>query len=798
MKQRSILAVLWLSICLSSSAQTQQGFVKTLGRPSHKGVALSGVSVRVKGGHNAVLSNAQGNFAMPMPGKKPGDAYALQQVQKQGYELRDKAAVGRQYAYSDKVPLTLVMASSSQLISDKQRIENKAYEVAERGYKAKLVQLEQQKDANRITIDQYRQQLQDLQDKYEKYQSLIDGLAEHYALVDYDALDAQEREINICIENGDLERADALLQQLGIQQRAEDIAQRLKAGQRLMDEARQEQAEVLKRQEKDAEYLYQLYTIALAKYDNDKARFYIETRAELDTTNVEWQIQAADYLRNQNESIASLSYYLRALEEYDKKEETDENTAYRAGLYIAIAKIYKTLNFDLQEVERAFFLGVTLYKGLVDRQPTIGYTALYGDALKDVASFLTETSRYKESLEIFQESILPLFELLAKEDSYYISYLAEAQEGAAILHNLMNNIEESEKLYIKSLHNYQILSKKNPQDYLEDIASVLYNLALLYKKKHDTENAEKCFMKALSIRQKLAEKNPQRYHPVLARTLIGLGDLYCDNKRENESEELYKNAIMICRSLYDSGSEESEPLLARALIRTALLYSNMRRFKESETLYQESLNICRDLFEENPAIYLGLLAETLNNYGIVCYYTSRYKESKALYEEALALYRQEAKENSLVPPNNLMNSICNVAIIEMQLGNYSESEKLYKEALMLAKKAEKKNPNVFTPYITTIMADYSGLYLYMQQYTKSEKLIRDAIAKAPTQHWMQSILAMSILFQGRTVEAEHIYNKYKTELRETFLDDFNHIENAGVIPKQYEADVNRIKRILND
>ena len=157
MKQRSILAVLWLSICLALSAQTQQGYVKTLGRPNQKGVALSGVSVRVKGGHNAVLSGQNGTFAMPMPGKKLGDAYALQQVQKQGYELKDKDVVGRSYAYSDKVPLTLVMASSSQLRSDKQRIENKAYEVAEKNYKAKLAQLEQQKGSNAITIEQYRQ-----------------------------------------------------------------------------------------------------------------------------------------------------------------------------------------------------------------------------------------------------------------------------------------------------------------------------------------------------------------------------------------------------------------------------------------------------------------------------------------------------------------------------------------------------------------------------------------------------------------------------------------------------------------
>ena len=76
-----------LSFALSVSAQTQQGYVKTLGRPNQQGRALSGVSIRVKGGHNAVLSGQDGKFEMPLPGKKVGDAFSLQQVQKQGYEF---------------------------------------------------------------------------------------------------------------------------------------------------------------------------------------------------------------------------------------------------------------------------------------------------------------------------------------------------------------------------------------------------------------------------------------------------------------------------------------------------------------------------------------------------------------------------------------------------------------------------------------------------------------------------------------------------------------------------------------
>ena len=260
---KRLLTLLTLcGLAISGLAQTQQGYVKTLGRPNQKGVALGGVTVRVKGVHNTVLSKNDGRFSMQID----GDSYALQQVQKSGYELNDIGVIGRKFAYSAIVPLTLVMVSTSQLQADKQRIENNAYQVAEKNYKAKLTLLERQKEENTITIEQYRQQIQDLQDNFEKYQSLIDGLADHYAHVDYDDLDGKEREINLCIENGELEKADQLLQQLGIQQRISDIERRLATGQSLMDEANTDLAAVMKQQEKDAEYLFQLYTIAISHW----------------------------------------------------------------------------------------------------------------------------------------------------------------------------------------------------------------------------------------------------------------------------------------------------------------------------------------------------------------------------------------------------------------------------------------------------------------------------------------------------------------------------------------------------
>ena len=89
------LVLFLLSNCLVASvfAQTQLGYVRTLGRPDKKGAALGGVTIRVKGGHNAVLSQGDGTFAMVMTGKRNGDAYSLQQVQKVGYELNERVSM---------------------------------------------------------------------------------------------------------------------------------------------------------------------------------------------------------------------------------------------------------------------------------------------------------------------------------------------------------------------------------------------------------------------------------------------------------------------------------------------------------------------------------------------------------------------------------------------------------------------------------------------------------------------------------------------------------------------------------
>ena len=514
---RLIISILVACMVCTSQAQTQQGYVKTLGRPNQKGVALSGVSIRIKGGHNAVLSDAKGFFSMMMAGKKEGDAYALQQVQKQGYELNERGIIGRQYAFSEKVPLTIVMVSTKQLQADKQRIENNAYKTAEKNYKTQMALLEKQQQANQITIEKYRQELTALQNSFEKYQSLIDGLADHYARTDYDELDAKEQEINLCIENGDLDRAEQLLQALDIEKRLAEIEQRIKAGQQLMDEADEEMALILKQQEKDAEYLYQLYTIALGRFDNEKARYYIETRAQLDSTNVRWQIDAGEFLLSYlSEYQKSLSYYQIALRNCQNDAEKVDCFDSMASLYVLLGDYSKAS----QDINKAIEIAK---KTFGDNSNQLGLSYVGQGVV------FTHQSKYQDAKMVFEKGIeiLENYNINKKEIATSYGHLGN-------LYIYMSNDDMAYNCYKKALEiRKEVYSEDAPE-----IGRSYCHLGLICLRKGDSQKALEYDEKALEI----FNKNYGKSHHSIANVYNQIGSLY-EYQKNYESFRIRKKSF---------------------------------------------------------------------------------------------------------------------------------------------------------------------------------------------------------------------------------------------------------------
>ena len=572
MMKRIILFILTAVGTLTISAQTQLGYVKTLGRPNQKGVALSGVSIRIKGGHNAVLSNTQGFFSMMMAGKKEGDAYALQQVQKQGYELNERGIIGRQYAFSEKVPLTIVMVSTKQLQADKQRIENNAYKTAEKNYKTQMALLEKQQQANQITIEKYHQETQELKNSFEKYQSLIDGLADHYAHTDYDELDAKEQEINLCIENGDLDKAELLLQALDIEKRLAEIEQRIKAGQQLKEEALEDQRKIQKQQEKDAEYLYQLYTIALGRFDNEKARYYIETRAALDSTNVRWQIDAGAFIHIYfNDFKNALFFYEQGLKQCLPQDKchpdvamsynnigsvySDQGDYSKAMEYYQKAlEIYKKLvGLNHPEVATSYsnIGSVYLYQGDYSKAMEYYQKALeidiksYGLNHPDVAtsynnigSVYSDQGDYSKALKYYQGAL-----------DIYIKLVGLSHPNVATFYNNIGCVYAKQGEYIKGLECYQkaLEIKEKIFGYRHlDVAISYSSIGSIFQIQGNFPQAIEYYQKALEIDEKLVGVN----HPDVAKSYNNIGSVYLDQSDYSKALEYYKKALEIGKNVF--------------------------------------------------------------------------------------------------------------------------------------------------------------------------------------------------------------------------------------------------------
>ncbi|MBR0046225.1 MAG: tetratricopeptide repeat protein [Bacteroidaceae bacterium] len=679
---------------ITAIGQTQQGYVKTLGRPNKDGVPLKGVTVLVKGEHNTVLSKADGTFSMLMTGKKNGDAYSLQQVQKSGYELNEKGVIGRKYTFSDKVPLTIVMVSTSQLQADKQRIENTAYEVAQRNYKAKMAELERQLSKNTITAETYRSELADLREKFERYQLLIDGLAEHYAHTDYDMLTDTEREINLCIESGDLDRADSLIHTLfdptDVLQRNHDalakLDQQIDQANDIIRQANTDMAAVLKQQEKDAEYLYQLYTIALAKYDNEKARSYIETRAKLDTTNVDWQNDAGMFIY---EYMAlyddALTYFERALY-YSEKQNTPNKISdcyYNMGLCFCALGLYD------QSIEYQT-------KALINRDSNDDGNQKDIAAIYDqIGLTYTRQDMYTQALSNHLKAVHILDDY---NDSTCYEEYATIYNNIGIVYNHLDSLDKSLYYYNKALEN---CNKFYKQEYTIHQAITDCNIGVVLYKKGEMLAALGHFEKALECFQKTYVTN----HPAIATTLNQISAFYAEMDDWNKALDYLERALQINTNVYG----EQHPNTAKNLSNIGAICIQMDKPYEAIRNFEKALEINKRFYGETHSdiasiyTYLGDVFYRLGNHG--------FSSSLEYYNQALAIYQQLYGETHL-----------DIANINKKIGCIYYEKKNYTKALEILHQAVEIYEKLHVPENLDFADSYNSVgsvYYSQGNYTKA-------------------------------------------------------------------------------
>ena len=566
------------SICAYS--QTQMGYVKTLGRPDKKGVSLSGVSIKVKGEHNPVLSKSDGTFSILYVGKQEGDAYSLQEVLKKGYELNEPEIIGRSFAFSKRVRQTIVMVSSAQLQADKLRIENNAYRTAEKNYKNQLALLEKQKEDNTIALEDYQKSLTELQDRFEKYQSMIDGLAEHYAHTDYDELNEKEREINICIENGDLEKADSLLKELfdpiealKNKEALEKIDQQIADAYLTIDKANEDMSAVLKQQEKDAEHLYQLYTIALSRFDKEEAKFYIVTRAELDTTNVNWQSEAGIFLNNFFDKKQASVYAKRAY-----RCALSQNGKYNYTTSRCLSNLVNTMNNDdekFEYVKDAF--------EILDSIGAYDFTKVRNALYVSLGTMAHSINEDSLALMAFTRATENIEEEYPNSEMLYTIY-----NNLGMVYRSLKDYDAAMEYHKKALD--IALSKYHEGHYKVGWAHERIGETLIFMKKY--EEAQSYLQKALSSIQPMygdSHRKTQEVYLSLGLTSFALHDW------KNVYSSLNKLVPELQRNLQDSRNDSAE--YKKSLVNSELILSVMLQAMDSLEINDRKLDCLHQLFD---------------------------------------------------------------------------------------------------------------------------------------------------------------------------------------------------------
>ena len=355
----------------------------------------------------------------------------------------------------------------------------------------------------------------------------------------------------------------------------------------------------------------------------------------------------------------------------------------------------------------------------------------------------------------------------------------------------------AEARYRENLDICQRLAAISPQAYEPDLAGTQNNLGVLYNNTQRYKESEKMYLSALKIYQRLTAANPQVYEPDLAMTQNNLGLLYSDIRRYEESEEMHLSAVEIYQRLTIVNPQVYEPDLAMAQSNLGTLYKDTRRYEDSEKLCLSAMEIRRRLAAANPQVYEPDLAMTQYNLGCLYSDTQRYEDSEKMYLSAMEIRRRLAVANPQVYEPDLADTQYNLGCLYYNIQRYEDSEEMYLSAVEVYQRLTAVNPQVYEPYLVRACNNLSFLFLAQGNFEEAERYAREGSKYDFTHHTIYTNLAASLLLQGRYAEAEEIYLRYKEELKEDFLSDFEDFYRRGIIPPEREDDVERIKKLLS-
>lgn len=539
-----LFAVCILSI---SFAQTQKGIVKTRGRMVNgkvePGKRLSGTTITLNFG-NALVSNGQGLFSFNVPA---GKSYALMAATKQGYMLADPEYTKRSFAYSAKNPFYVVMEDANQLQADIKEATDKVRRSLKRELRKREDELDELRESNAITQSKYDSLRVEFANYRQNSENLVREMAERYASTDYDQLDDFNRQVQMYIEDGELQKADSMIRSKGtFDERIARIQQFDKTNSLREEEIQHEQEELDKskelaaREKADlAQDLYNQSLIFLQQYQWDEALGCLRLRTELDANNLEYADDYAYLCQKQHHFEEAIKYYkhVAALLESEGRED----------LYILkmtnVSEIYR---FNVKYKEQFDLLSDLLLRSeqLDSSDPEI--SRIKSNIYLNLGSYYQLQNQYAKSAECLQKG----YEHLC----YYINQSANQNESETIRMLIQigasygNMFHDQEALhYLKmALEKHEDYVHRCPQVEIRDLKANIHSaMASAYNHLEDYVQSIKEYTLAEEVLRQLAKINPEAYDIHLADLCWNKGTAYFYIGEKEKAIEYTKESVRL-------------------------------------------------------------------------------------------------------------------------------------------------------------------------------------------------------------------------------------------------------------
>lgn len=515
---RRIFSILFaLSLSFSCGAITQEGIVRTIARKGQSGRPIEGTVIRLQGSHNKVASRANGEFALLLHELKNGDPYTIASIVKSGYEPAEQELIGKRLPCSDQVPVEILLVSRLQLMQEREAIETKARENVEIYYQARLDSLEQLLASKRISEAEMTKQKQRLESQYENFEPLLQAMSDVLARTDYQRMDSLTILMQQAVENGNPEEAERLLREKGSMDQREAILREWgKNIQALQNEVDRNQAEYEKQKRDLEDDCYRLYSACLTRFQNDSANYYIQKRAALDTLNVDYQLQAGQFvMKIMADYPLAKTYFERAYRicetQYSEVSGQMATTCNELGL----------ISKKQGDLETAT---VWYNRSLMIREKIRGKNS---PAVAEALNNLGELYRAKKDLGKAMDCHKRALKIREKHFDQKSLEVADSKFNIAGVLYQQGLLDKAETLYKEVGDVYE----KNPKVPQDKVAANYNNLGSICYQKGEYAEAAEYFGKALAIYRRVLGDN----HPLTRNA--ALNSTFCKQKIETQNQQ---------------------------------------------------------------------------------------------------------------------------------------------------------------------------------------------------------------------------------------------------------------------